>query len=313
MTSRLSVGDLHPELRRTYRWFPTPPVTHGWQRRLARAGTGMMRPPQPPEGVTREFVALGEGSGAHVFRPAAPSGAALLWIHGGGMVIGAAAQDHARCGELAADLGLVVVSAEYRLAPEHPYPAPLDDCHSAWEWLLAHAADLGVAPSRIAIGGQSAGGGLAAGLVLRVHDEGGVQPAAQWLFCPMLDDRTAADRSRDGIRHFLWNNRSNLAGWNAYVGKAGAARVPAYAAPSRRDDLAGLPAAWVGTGDVELFFDEDRAYAERLLAAGVDTTLDVVHGGPHAFESLAPGTSVARKYNARARAWLAAALKVAGA
>ncbi|BDV31786.1 alpha/beta hydrolase [Microbacterium terricola] len=278
---------------------------------MARVGTGIMPAPRLPDGVTREFVELAHGTGVHVFAPeGGGSGAALLWIHGGGMVIGAAVQDHARCADLARDLGIVVVSVEYRLAPEHPYPVPLDDCHRAWEWLLTEAPLLDVDPARIAIGGQSAGGGLAAGLVLRVHDGGGPQPAAQWLFCPMLDDRTAANRELDGVRHFLWDNRANLAGWTAYVGSPGAADVAEYAAPARRTDFAGLPAAWVGAGDIELFYSEDRDYAERMQRAGVDVTLEVVRGGPHAFESLAQKAPVARKYAGRAQAWLAARLGV---
>jgi acetyl esterase/lipase len=156
-----------------------------------------------------------------------------------------------------------VVSADYRLAPEHPYPAPLDDCLAAWTWLQDNSPARGVDPTRVAIGGQSAGGGLAASLVQRVHDDpGAAQPVAQWLFCPMLDDRTAAERKLDATKHILWNNTSNRMGWRSYLGvEPGAASTPEYAVPSRRADLAGLPPTWIGTGDIELFYDENRAYA----------------------------------------------------
>lgn len=256
------------------------------------------------------FVDLGDGVAAHVYSPAGERPrAGLVWIHGGGMVVGSAHQDHARSFSLASHLGLVVVSAEYRLAPEHPYPAPLDDCHRVWRWTVDHTDGLHVDPARLAIGGQSAGGGLAAGLVQRVHDEGGTQPVAQWLFCPMLDDRTAADRDLDGRRHHLWNNTANHVGWRAYLGgEPGGPDAPAYTAPARRADLAGLPAAWIGCGDVELFYDEDRRYAEALTEAGVPCELDVVAGAPHAFESVLPNAPVSRAYLARATTWLSSQL-----
>jgi acetyl esterase/lipase len=233
------------------------------------------------------------------------SGAALLWIHGGGLVIGSPMQDDQFCADTARELGIVVVSTSYRLAPDAPFPAALDDCHAAWTWILRSAAALEIDPGRVAIGGQSAGGGLAASLVQRIHDAGGVQPIAQWLFCPMLDDRTAARHELDAVGHFVWNNRANRVGWSGYLGgAAGSDRVPEYAVPARRDDLRSLPLAWIGTGDIELFFDEDKAYAQRLTEAGVNCTLDVVAGAPHGFESIASGTALAQAYLSRARAWL---------
>ncbi len=196
-------------------------------------------------------------------------------------------------------------SVDYRLAPEHPFPAPLEDCLDAWTWLQDQAEVRGIDPARVAVGGQSAGGGLAASLVQRIHDEGGQQPAAQWLFCPMLDDRTAARTELDGAKHLLWNNKANRAGWGAYLGvQPGSASVPDGAVPSRRGDLSGLPAAWIGTGDIELFYDENRAYAEALTAAGVECELDTVAGAPHAFETVAGGANVSRAYLSRSYEWL---------
>ncbi len=222
-----------------------------------------------------------------IYTPERADGSGLLWIHGGGLVIGSPKMDDRLCGETAQQLGTTIVSVDYRLAPKHPYPAAIDDCHAAWRWLLAHADELGIDSGRVAIGGQSAGGGLAACLVQRLHDEG-AHVAAQWLFCPMLDDRTAADRTHDATEHFVWNNRSNLFGWSSYLGGApGAASVPPYAAGARRDDLSGLPPTWIYTSDIELFHDEDVAYARRLEAAGVDVTLEVVHAAPHGFEAWA--------------------------
>jgi acetyl esterase/lipase len=198
-----------------------------------------------------------------------------------------------------------VVSAEYRLAPENPCPAAIDDCHTAWTWLRERAASLGVDPARVAVGGQSAGGGLAAALVQRLHDEVGPQPLAQWLFCPMLDDRTAARRDLDRVGHLVWNNRLNHFGWRAYLAaEPGVSKVPRYAVPARRGDLSGLPPAWIGVGDIDLFHDEDRAYAEQLRADGVETQFEVVPGGPHGFEAWGRDTEVGRTYLAAARTWL---------
>jgi len=303
---------MHPDLRRIYRFVPNPPIRFGPLLALMQAGSRLTLRPPILGGLGYRLIQLGSGAAIHLFTPAGERvRPALLWIHGGGMVSGSAAQDYARCMSLARDLDIVVASTRYRLAPGNPYPAPLDDCYAAWQEITTHADALGVDVSRVVVGGQSAGGGLAAALAQRIHDAGGTQPAGQWLFCPMLDDRTAADRSLDEGRHFLWNNSSNLIGWTAYLGTApGAAETPPYAAPARRSDLRGLPPAWIGTGDADLFYAENRQYADRLRAAGVPCVLDAVPGGPHAFESIAFWTPVARAYYERALVWLRAALGV---
>lgn len=264
------------------------------------------RPTLGRSGARVEFPA-GAPRGLRLYRPPeVRETAALLWIHGGGYIIGHPRQDDGHCATTATELGILVVSPRYRLAPEHPYPAALDDCHAAWKWLQAEAARLGIDPARIAIGGQSAGGGLAAALVQRIHDAGGIQPIAQWLFCPMLDDRTAAQRNRDTQGHLVWNNTGNRYGWAAYLGREpGSTQVSPYAAPGRRTNFAGLPPAWIGVGDVDLFHDEDRAYAQRLRDGGVAVELVEVAGAPHAFETWAPTTNLAQRYLTEARAWLA--------
>ncbi|GAA5210272.1 alpha/beta hydrolase [Microbacterium kyungheense] len=260
------------------------------------------------DGVERRIVRDGDVR-ARVYLPAETTGAGLLWIHGGGLVLGAAAMDDRTSSEVARETGAVVVSVDYRLAPRHPFPAAIDDCAAAFAWFVAHAGEFGVDPGRIAVGGQSAGGGLAAALTQRLVDAQ-TPPAAQWLFCPMLDDRTAADRARDEVDHFVWNNRANLVGWRSYLGdRVGADALPPYAAPARRDDLRGLPPTWIYTSDAELFFDEDVAYARALEDAGVPVTLDVVSGAAHGFEAWAPDTEPARALQARARAWLGARLR----
>jgi acetyl esterase/lipase len=240
---------------------------------------------------------------------AAPSGAGLLWTHGGGLLFGDARQDEALCLSTAERLGTVIVSANYRFAPEHPFPAAHDDVRAAWGWMLDRAASLGIDPRRIAVGGESAGAGLAAGLVQRLADDGGVQPCAQWLFAPMLDDRTAARRELDAEQHVVWDNVANREGWSGYLGgPVGGETVPPYASPGRRTDLTGLPPAFLAWGDIELFAEEDRAYADALAQAGVPVTTDIVAGAPHGFENWAKDTPAAQDLIARAQDWLREAL-----
>lgn len=298
----MDIAKIDPSLRRR----TERAISLNLERRLTLAFVGRasrLAPGKRVEGVRRRIVRDGAAR-VRVYIPAEPTGAGLLWTHGGGMVLGSAAVDDVFCGETARDLGVTIVSVDYRLAPRHPFPAALDDAHAGWMWMRHHAAELGLDLDRLAVGGQSAGGGIAASLVQRLHDEG-VELAAQWLFCPMLDDRTAADRTRDADAHFVWNNRSNLVGWSSYLaGEQGAAELPPYAAAARRGDLSGLPPTWLYTSDIELFSDEDRDYARRLEEAGVDVTLDLVVGVPHGFEAWAADTELARALVSRARDWL---------
>ncbi|HEX7873467.1 MAG TPA: alpha/beta hydrolase [Sphingobium sp.] len=306
----IALSKVAPELRKATARMTRFPLPFGsnWGRRLLRRLFALTQEVKP-EGVRIEVPANGPVP-LRVYIPDERKGrGALLWIHGGGYVIGTARQDDPFCIATARELGIVVVGVDYRLAPEHPFPAPLDDCHAAWTWMQAEAVVLGIDPALTVIGGQSAGGGLAAALVQRVHDEGGPQPVVQWLFCPMVDDRTAADTSLDAIGHRMWSNRNNRSGWQCYLGQApGSAALPPYAAAARRADLSGLPPAWIGVGTIDLFHDEDRAYADRLSAAGVETLFTPVPGAPHGFEAWAPGTSVTEDYLRGARDWLRARL-----
>ena len=301
---RLTLRDVAPDLREATRMMPSTP-SNMFGVRIMR-GLLRLMPQAKMRDVTIEDHVV-NGNRLRVYKPHTRArGGALLWIHGGGMVLGDLSQDNTRCAAAAQNHGIVVVSTNYSLAPEHPYPVPLNDCFAAWKWILQHSGELGVDATKIVIGGQSAGGGLAGGLVLRIHDAGGPQPVAQWLFCPMLDDRTAADRTLDTVRHFTWNNRANLNGWRSYLGDAvGGPDVPGYAAPARRADLSGLSPAWIGVGDIELFYAEARVYADRLAAAGVDTTLDIVEGAAHAFETIARDSHSAKSYMERSNRWLA--------
>ena len=238
-----------------------------------------------------EVLTLPSGVGVRLFRPSQMTGAgpALLWIHGGGYVIGEAAQDDVLCRRFAKELGATVASVDYRLAPEHPYPASLEDCYAALTWLVGLPT---VDPRRVAIGGASAGGGLAAALALLTRDRGEIALAAQLLVYPMLDDRTVERKDLDNPGHRLWNQSSNKYGWMAYLG--GADRD--IAVPARRSDLGGLPPAWLGVGTLDLFHDEDLAYAEKLKAAGVPCEVEVIEGAFHGFDGIVPRAEVSQTF-----------------
>lgn len=274
-----------PDLRNRQLWLP---MSLRGPRSL-RVGRAMMaRQPvaDPTCDVRPEVASHGDANPVAVLvydtpDRVTPSGA-LLWIHGGGLVMGTPEGGNALCSRFVNDLGIVVVSVDYRLAPEHPFPAGLDDCYTALAWMHERADELGIDPTRVAIGGDSAGGGLAAALAQMAHDRGGPAVCFQLLQYPMLDDRTALRRDVDGL---LWSNTSNRYAWGAYLGHpAGEDDVRPYAVPARRLDMVGLPPAWIGVGAIDLFHDEDLAYAERLRAAGVPCDLHVVPGMYHAAE-----------------------------
>ena len=267
-TGPMPSTDFHPDLRRVARLAPRVVDRPAHAAADPRAVAALQRG-RSHDGV--EALILRSGVGVRLHRPAGVSqpGAALLWIHGGGYVMGTAQQDDALCHRFARELGITVAAVDYRLAPEHPYPAPLEDCYAALTWLAALPA---VDPARVAIGGASAGGGLTAALALLARDRGEVTPTLQLLAYPMLDDRSASGPENPNYR--LWSPKSNRFGWAAYLGNAD----PKVAVPARHEDLSGLPPAWIGVGTHDLFHDEDLAYAERLTAAGVPCQIEVVPG-----------------------------------
>ena len=225
------------------------------------------------------------------------SGPAVVFLHGGGMIMGSVEQDDRFIAAYAAESGVPVLAVDYRLAPEHPHPDPVEDCYAGLAWLAAHASDLGVDPGRIALMGESAGGGLAAGTALLARDRGPAV-ARQILIHPMLDDRnTVPDPALAPFT--LWSYDDNYTGWHALLGeRLGTGDVPAPAAPARALDLAGLPAAYLEVGGLDIFRDEDIEFARRLAAAGVPVELHVHPGCPHGFDLIAPAADIARRARA---------------
>jgi acetyl esterase/lipase len=291
---------VHPDLRKPGLLALTVSLS-GPSLGLARLVTGGATRVRPGVELERRPVP-GPGAGTSVrvliYRPARrqlPS-PVVLWVHGGGFVFGTPQADHARCSAYADAVGAVVVSVDYRLAPETPFPAALDDVDAALRWVRASAGELEVDPERLVLAGASAGAGLVASLAQLARDRGDPAAILQLLIYPMLDDRTALLRDHAGRGWFGWTPRSNRFAWSAYLGRAPGADPPPYAAAARADDLAGLPPAWIGIGDIDLFAPEAAAYAARLEAAGVASELVIVNGAYHGFETVDANAPVSRDF-----------------
>jgi acetyl esterase/lipase len=242
-----------------------------------------------------------------ICRPAGVTTAvpALYHIHGGGMVLGDNRTGMPHMLNHAQRLQLAVVSVEYRLAPETPHPGPVEDCYAGLAWTVAHAAELGIDPARVIVGGGSAGGGLSAAVALLARDRGGPALIGQLLLCPMLDDRNESPSSWQMTGLGIWDHEANEVGWTALLGDArGGPDVSQYAAPARAADLSGLPPAFIDVGSAETFRDEDVAYATRIWQAGGAAELHVWPGGFHGFTNAVPQAAVSRAAVAAQRDWL---------
>ncbi len=238
-------------------------------------------------------------------RPDQGVGAGVLWIHGGGYILGTAEDDRARL--IAEQLTCTVISVDYRLAPEHPFPAGVEDCYASLLWMVEHAAEINIDPARIAIGGPSGGGGMAAGLALMNRDRGGPQLALQLLLYPMIDNLhdTASGKYVD---HPVWNRQTSFNAWEMYLDGTPGVDAPPYAAATRATDLAGLPPAYICVGSEDLFRDEDIDYARRLIAAGVPSELAVFPGLYHGGDIFVPQARISRRLQQSFLAALADAL-----
>ncbi|PRY41323.1 acetyl esterase/lipase [Umezawaea tangerina] len=280
-----------------------PPAPGDWRARRELFGAAITAQAAlwtAPDGVVVTPCAAPAEDGAAIpmrlYRPAEVRSPALaVHLHGGGMFLGGLDTHDSRCRAYAGLSGVPLLSVGYRLAPEHPHPVPVRDCYAALRWAVANAPGLGVDPSRIAVMGDSAGGGLAAGVALLARDRGGPAPAAQILIQPMLDDRTTvAHPDLDGVA--TWTAADNLTGWTCLLGRsAGGPDTPGHAAPARAADLRGLPPAYIETGQLDLFREEDIGYADRLGRAGVPVELVQYPGVPHAFDTFAPAAAVSRR------------------
>ena len=214
---------------------------------------------------------------------------AVYYVHGGGMVGGDRFAGIDRVLEWVERFDAVVVSVEYRLAPEHPHPVPVNDCYSGLMWTVSRAGDLGIDHERVVVVGASAGGGLVAGAVLMARDRGDPPVAGQILIAPMLDDRNQTLSSRQIDAVGVWDQKSNEVGWTALLGtRRGTNEVSIYAAPGRATDLSGLPATYIDCGSAEVFRDEDIAYANLIWASGGTAELHVWAGGHHGFDTISP-------------------------
>jgi acetyl esterase/lipase len=272
---------------------------------IARTEMTVRQVPGPPEAPEVGVV---------IYRPAGALGPlpCIFHVHGGGYIVGAAAAGEANHRPLAADLGCCIVSVDYRLAPETRFPGAVEDCYAALSWLMANAAELGVDPARIGVMGESAGGGLAAALTLLVRDRGEHRLAFQHLIYPMIDDRTCVSPTPNPYAgEFIWTHQANRFGWSSLLGcEPGGEGVSPYAAAARAEILAGLPPAFIATGSLDLFLDEDLTYAQRLIRSGVPVELHVYPGAYHGFHWAADAevTKIARRDS---RAALAKALGAA--
>jgi acetyl esterase/lipase len=280
---------------------PRPPVAAA---SLIAAEVSYHRIPGPP-GAPEVNVVL------HVPRTTGRK-PCVLHLHGGGFVLGSASSMQSAYQKMAAAAGCIIVSVDYRLAPETRYPGALHDCYAALTWVHAEAHSLGIDTTRVGVMGESAGGGLAAALALLARDRGKHPLAFQQLIYPMLDDRTAARiEAHRFAGEFLWTAAHNAFSWAALLGQApGSPGVSAYAAPARAEDLSGLPPAYIATGALDLFIEEDLEFARRLMRQGVPVELHIYPGAFHGFD-LSPDAQVAQDARRDRLAALKRALRTA--
>lgn len=302
------IDQLDPELRAVMEQMPLDkpldlsdiPVARTKMKKMV---TGLLANMPPVEGVNSADQTVpgckGDPIRVRVYRPKDQQGRlpALYWIHGGGYVMGDIEQDDRLMKQLVNRVGCVAVSVDYRVAPEHPFPIPVEDCYGGLNWLFHHADEFGVDSSRIAIGGASGGGGLSAGLALMVRDRGEMRVAFQLLIYPMTDDRNVTPASYAITDPRVWHREANRMAWKAYLGRDGGGDgVSPYAAATRATDLSNLPPAYIPVGALDLFVDENIEYAQRLIQAGVPTELHVYPGAFHGFDLFAPSAKVSKQF-----------------
>ena len=236
--------------------------------------------------------------GVRIYRPKAASGVlpGIFFIHGGGMIMGSVEGENLKAAELCEAIQAVVVSVEYRLAPEHPHPAPVQDCYAALKWMAQNADELAFDPNRLAVVGGSAGGGLTIATTMMARDKGFPRICFQMPLYPMIDDRNETPSSYEIMDLGIWDREGNVEAWQWYLGGK---PVDDYAAPARAEKLAGLPPTFIDVGELDLFRDEDIQFAARLIQAGVPTELHVYPGAYHASEVFAPEAALSQSILSR--------------
>jgi len=303
------VLEIDPRIAEALASSSLPPLRAGT---LSTYRAGGSKPSAPSPGVERReyVIAPDRAVVIRVHRPVGAEGGlpCVYSMHGGGYVFGSYANDDARLDGWSSSYRSVGVSVDYRLAPETPFPGPLDDCYLGLKWVFDHHDELGVDPERIGVSGTSAGAGLAAGLALLARDRGEVPLQFQLLDAPMIDDRQVTPSSqRDDL--VIFDRGASEFGWRSYLGDLyGTPDVPAYAAPARAADLAGLPAAYICAGNVDGFRDDAIGYATRLNQAGVAAELHIYAGAPHGVKQFAD-VPVARRYIEGINGWISAQLR----
>ncbi|MEY2942971.1 MAG: hypothetical protein RLY97_985 [Pseudomonadota bacterium] len=296
---------VHPELRAgvapLMKIFGTMTLEKGNLKMMREGGAKFSRPPLPEPAYTKQMIAGRYGDPdvpIYIINAGqrAASRPAILSIHGGGYILGTAQSELAGAQAIANELDVVIVSVDYRLAPECVFPGPLEDCYAALKWLYANAASLGADPNRIAVMGGSAGGGLAAMLAIAARNRGEVPLIFQALTYPMLDDRTGSTVQKPPQQGaIMWTPAANKFGWSSLLGvPAGSRNVPKGSVPAREVNLSGLPPTFIGVGSIDLFVDEDIDYAQRLVDAGIQTELVVMPGGFHGFDMFTDAPVVMR-------------------
>jgi acetyl esterase/lipase len=299
--------ELDPRIAKAISSEPPRPLRAETLSMFRAAGNKPSAPPSP--GVERRDYVIGQEHAVAIrVHRAGSAGAHLPCVysmHGGGYVFGSYANDDARLDGWSSSYRCAGVSVDYRLAPETPFPGPLDDCYLGLKWVFDHHDELGVDPERIGVSGTSAGAGLAAGLALLARDRGEVPLQFQLLDAPMIDDRQITPSSQcDDL--VIFDREANEFGWRSYLGDLyGNADVPAYAAPARATDLGGLPAAYICTGNVDGFRDDAIGYATRLNQAGVPAELHIYSGAPHGVKQFAD-VPVAHRYVEGIDEWISA-------
>ena len=264
-----------------------------------REFSAQMRPPT----VADQFVSFADetikGSNTNpiklrIYRPQTTDTLpVLLWIHGGGYVLGSYDADDGLCQRFAKEANCVVVSVDYRLAPEHPYPAPLEDCYTALKWIADNAQSQRINPDKIGVAGKSAGGGLTAALTLLTRDRKYPSIHFQMPLYPMIDDRNNSPSANEIREGFVWNKKTNAMGWQMYLGELhGTDKVPPYAAASRAEDYSNLPYTYTCVGQLDPFRDETLMYVTKLAQAGVDVEFHLYPGAFHGFENFCPDAKI---------------------